>query len=401
MAESIVLIINTGSSSIKMALIHMPSEQLIAEGSAERLGESEALLRWKGVAEVQYALAGVTHFAAMQQMLDVLFQQVDRTTVSGVGHRVVHGGERFVRPTLLDVLVIAEIASLSHLAPLHNPSNLLGIKAAMDQLPDIPHVAVFDTAFHHAMPLHASLYAVPYEWYSEYGVRRYGFHGTSHHYVSQQAARILDLELEPCNLITVHLGNGCSAAAVSDGVSVDTTMGMTPLEGLVMGTRSGDVDPGLHEYMASQSGDSLAAITDALNRKSGLLGLSGRSNDMRTLLDAAEAGDERAVLAIDLFCYRLVKSLAGLAAVLGHVDAIVFTGGIGEHAQQIRAKTVRQLAILGADIDTDRNARHGKLTDGFISKSETALPVLVIATNEETMIARYVHELLFSERGDS
>ena len=398
MSETMVLVINTGSSSIKMALVDMPSEKLLAEGVAQRLGESGAALIWNISGETShFDLGGAEHDAAMQQMLNALFCRIDKEGVAAVGHRVVHGGERFIKPILLDGSVITEIESLSHLAPLHNPANLLGIRALMSRLPDIPHVAVFDTAFHHAMPLHASLYAVPYKWYSEYGVRRYGFHGTSHHYVAQQAAVVLGREFDSCNLITVHLGNGCSATAIANGVSVDTTMGMTPLEGLVMGTRSGDVDPGLHEFIARQSGDSLAAITQTLNRESGLLGLSGRSNDMRTLLNAAKAGDERAALAVDIFCYRLAKSMAGLAVALGHVDAIAFTGGIGEHAAVIRAKTVAQLALLGATLDAERNRQHGKLSEGFISGSEAVLPVLVIATNEEKMIARYVCEVLNRE----
>ncbi|HKI60068.1 MAG TPA: acetate/propionate family kinase, partial [Mariprofundaceae bacterium] len=284
-----------------------------------------------------------------------------------------------------------------HLAPLHNPANLSGVAAAMQHLPDVPHIAVFDTAFHHAMPEHAFMYAVPYAWYREHGVRRYGFHGTSHHYVGQQAAAILNLPFKECRLITVHLGNGCSAAAIADGVSIDTTMGMTPMEGLVMGTRCGDIDPGLHEYMARESGNSLEIITDALNHQSGLLGLSGISNDMRTLLTAAEEGDERAVLAVDIFCYRLAKSLAGLAVTLDRVDAIVFTGGIGEHAADIRSKAVRQLTLLGVELDEQANQEDGKSSKGMISSLDSAFPVLVVATNEEKMIARYLLDHLEPE----
>jgi len=395
MSESKILIINTGSSSIKMALMDMPSELLLAEGMAQRLGDAQAVLSWDIAGERQHLeMAGENHDGAMQLMLAALFCKVDKASIAAVGHRVVHGGERFIKPMLLDDAVIAGVESLSHLAPLHNPANLLGIRAAMHHLPAIPHIAVFDTAFHHAMPLHASLYAVPYHWYEQYGVRRYGFHGTSHHYVGQQAAGLLGREFSDCKLLTAHLGNGCSATAIAGGISVDTTMGMTPLEGLVMGTRSGDVDPGLHDFMVRQSGESLASITDTLNRQSGLLGLSGRSNDMRTLLDAAQSGDERASLAVDVFCYRLAKSLAALAVALGHVDAIVFTGGIGEHADIIRAKTVAQLAILGIALDAGRNSLHGKLSHGFISKVDAVTPVLVIATNEEKMIARYVCEVL-------
>ncbi|MDQ6999439.1 MAG: acetate kinase [Mariprofundus sp.] len=390
-----ILIINSGSSSIKMALIDKLSEALLAEGRAERLGDVQARLSWTITDQVHdMDLQGARHEAAMLQMLSVLFCHIEKTGIVAVGHRVVHGGERFVAPTLLDDAVIAEIQSLSHLAPLHNPANLLGIHAAIKHMPEIPHIAVFDTAFHHAMPLCASLYAVPYRWYGEYGVRRYGFHGTSHHYVGQQAALILDRQFSDCRLLTVHLGNGCSATAIVDGISVDTTMGMTPLEGLMMGTRSGDVDPGLHDFIARVSGKTLAEITDVLNRESGLLGVSGRSNDMRELLAAADDGDERAVLAVDIFCYRLAKSLAGLAVALGRVDAIVFTGGIGENASVVRAKTIELLEMLGAQLDTVRNQRHGQDSNGFISPCGASLPVLVVATNEEKMIARYVSAIV-------
>ena len=402
MSDTMILVINTGSSSIKVALIDMPSETLLAEAIAQRLGEQQASLSLTFHGETEQTdIACADHQKAMQQILDALLNRVDKKSIAAFGHRVVHGGEKFVAPTLLDTAVIAEIAALSHLAPLHNPANLLGIRAAMKQFPDIPHIAVFDTAFHHAMPLHASLYAVPYHWYTEYGVRRYGFHGTSHHYVGMQAAAILGRAFNDCNLITAHLGNGCSATAIAGGKSVDTSMGMTPLEGLVMGTRSGDIDPGLHDYMARQSGDSLESITNTLNRESGLLGISGQSNDMRTLLDATANNDERAALAVDLFCYRLAKSLAGLSVALTHVDAIVFTGGIGEHSGLIREKTVSQLALLGARIDTERNNEHGKYSDGFINIATDSIPLLVVATNEEKMIARYVDNVLNREEHQS
>ena len=402
MSETMVLVINTGSSSIKMALVDMPSEHLFAEGDAERLGEAGALMHWQIAGKaIKAQPAPEDHSKAMQAMLNTLFSSVDRASITAAGHRVVHGGEQFIHPTLLDDAVIAAIESLSHLAPLHNPANLLGIRSLMQQLPDIPHIAVFDTAFHHAMPSYASLYAVPYAWYSEHGVRRYGFHGSSHHYVAEQAAVILGRDFSECRLLTAHLGNGCSAAAIVNGASVDTTMGLTPLEGLVMGTRSGDVDPGLHEFMARVSGDSLATVSEALNRQSGLLGISGISNDMRILLDAAAAGDERAELAVEIFCYRLAKSLAGLAVALGHIDALVFTGGIGEHAAVVRARTVSHLVILGAEIDAQRNQQHGRYTKGFISSNDAQLPLLVVATSEEKMIARYVCERLEAQESSA
>jgi acetate kinase len=249
-------------------------------------------------------------------------------------------------------------------------------------------VAVFDTAYHHGMPPKAYFYAVPYELYTRYQLRRYGFHGTSHRYVAGEAAARLGRPLEELMLLTAHLGNGCSACAVASGRSVDTTMGLTPLEGLVMGTRSGDVDPNLHDFLAQRSGMSLSQISELLNRKSGLLGLSGESNDMRTLLAARESGNERARLAIDVFCYRLAKGLLGLCAALPRVDALVFTGGIGEHAAPIRAQTLRELAVLGVDVDDALNQEHGRSANGRITKTESRLLSLVVPTNEELVIAR-------------
>lgn len=402
MPDTSVLVINAGSSSIKMALFAMPSETRVASGQVDRIGQQDISLKWEIAGEVrQIELGCADHQQAIARMLESLFEAVDKTTITAVGHRVVHGGERFIAPVCLDASLIAEIESISHLAPLHIPANLSGVHAAMQHLSTIPHVAIFDTAFHHGMPEHAYMYAVPYAWYREHGVRRYGFHGTSHHYVGQQAAIRLDRSFDDCSLITVHLGNGCSAAAIAGGISIDTTMGMTPMEGLVMGSRCGDVDPGLHEYIEGETGDSLATITNILNHQSGLLGLSGISNDMRTLLTAADEGDSRARLAIDLFCYRLAKSLAGLAVALERVDAIVFTGGIGEHASHIRSKTVSQLKLLGLALDEQKNREHGKLSDGIISASHSKSPVLVVATNEEKMIARYVMDQIHPEENAS
>ncbi len=395
-----ILVINTGSSSIKIALLKRSSGLLLADGLAQRLGEEKAALTWVIAGEsIQHNPDVVNervpgHQSVMAQMLEILFSRIDKNSITAVGHRVVHGGEKFVLPTLLDEGVIEAIQALSHLAPLHNPANISGVQAAMKQLPHVPHVAVFDTAFHQTMPEHASLYAVPYAWYEQYGVRRYGFHGSSHHFVALAAAKILGREFEACKMITIHLGNGCSATAIANGKSVDTTMGLTPLAGLVMGTRSGDVDPGLISFMARQSGESLSEITDHLNRQSGLLGLSGLSNDMRTLLQASQSGDKRATLAIDIFCYRLAKELAGLAIALGHVDAIVFTGGIGEHAAPVREKTVALLHMLGVKIDAVANGHHGKLSHGFISAADSAVATLVVPTNEEKMIADLVCTLL-------
>ncbi|MDX8387254.1 MAG: acetate kinase [Ghiorsea sp.] len=390
-----ILVINTGSSSIKMALLEKSSMRLMAEGLTERLGETVSNLFCTVLGKnTEQSLTNATHESAMVAMLDILFSKLDETSVEAVGHRVVHGGELFLAPTVLDAQHIADIEALSHLAPLHNPANVTGIRAAMTTLPDVPHVAVFDTAFHQSMPDKASLYAVPYAWYEDYGVRRYGFHGTSHHYVGLEAANLLQRNFEACKLITVHLGNGCSATAINNGKSVDTTMGLTPLSGLVMGTRSGDIDPGIFSFIAEQTGASLAEITETLNRKSGLLGLSGTSNDMRTLLQAGADGDKRATLAIEIFCYDLAKTLAGLMVPLGNVDAIVFTGGIGEHAAPIRAKTLSLLAIFGVELDEKNNQNHGLTSHGFISQKDSKVAALVVPTNEEKMIASYVCQVL-------
>lgn len=389
-----VLVINCGSSSIKMALISCASGARLVESLVERLGRKEASLRWRAEdREKVVPIPGAGHEGALQQQLEILTASCETQQITAVGHRIVHGGERFIEPTLLNAQVTDEIAALSHLAPLHNPVNLLGARAAMRVFPDVPHIAVFDTAFHHAMPAHAAMYAVPRHWYREYGVRRYGFHGTSHHYVADQAAQRVGFAFDACQLITVHLGNGCSATAIREGISVDTTMGMTPLEGLVMGSRSGDVDPGIHDYVARQSGKTLKQITDILNGESGLLGLSEQSNDMRTLLAAEAAGDERAALAVELFCYRLAKSIAALRVALARLDGVVFTGGIGEHADAIRARTCGQLASIGVALDEQKNRQHGQGSDGMINR-EGSVPVLVIATDEEKMIARYVQDRL-------
>jgi acetate kinase len=303
------------------------------------------------------------------------------------GHRVVHGGEQFSSSIRVDDTVIASLRSFNHLAPLHNPANLAGIEAVRAVLPDLPQVAVFDTAFHQTMPPHAFRYAVPEEWYTRYGVRRYGFHGISHRFVSEQAAAQLGRPPGELRLVTAHLGNGCSATAVRDGVSVDTTMGLTPLDGLVMGTRSGDVDPGLLAYMAGRTGMSLDELTRALNVDSGLQGLSGVGNDMRTVEAAAADGSERARLALDVFVYRLSKAIAGLVVGLQRLDALVFTGGIGENSAVVRSLVLSRLGFLGLAEDAQANANHGQHTGGRISLGGPVL-ALVIPTDEELLIAR-------------
>ena len=382
MAEQNVLVINCGSSSLKFAVIEPSSQGVSHRGLAERLGAPDASLT---VDDTNESLpAGADH----GQALDRILTRLGGEHFGAVGHRVVHGGERFSESVQLDDEAVAQIRACSPLAPLHNPANLLGIEAARARFPNVPQVAVFDTAFHHHMPQEAFHYAVPHEWYERYRLRRYGFHGTSHRFVAEEAAHLLGRPLTELMLVTAHLGNGCSACAVRGGQSVDTTMGLTPLEGLVMGTRSGDVDPNLHDFLAREAGMGLPQITELLNKKSGLLGLSGLSNDMRALLDARASGNRRAALAIDVFCYRLAKAVRGRGAALSRIDARVFTGGIGEHAAPIRAQTLSHLRLLGAKVDEALNEDHGRSSQGRISEKSSGLLVLVIPTNEELVIAR-------------
>jgi len=305
----------------------------------------------------------------------------------GVGHRVVHGGERFTSSIRVDDAVIAALRSLGHLAPLHNPANVAGIEAVRAVMPDLPQVAVFDTAFHQTMPPHAFRYAVPEEWYLRYGVRRYGFHGISHRFVSERAASMLGRRSHELRLVTAHLGNGCSATAVRDGVSVDTTMGLTPLEGLVMGTRSGDVDPGLLGYLGGRTGMNVDELTHVLNVDSGLQGLSGVGYDMRTVAAAAADGSERARLAVEVFVHRLSKAIAGLVVGLQRFDALVFTGGIGENSAVVRSLVLSRLGFLGLAEDVEANADHGRRTGGRVSLPGSVL-ALVVPTDEELLIAR-------------
>ena len=376
-STGLVLVLNSGSSSVKYALVDPDTGGRPLNGQVENIGTS-----------------GGSYHDAITQILDHLDDK-GHVDLTGAGHRVVHGGERFSDSVLVDDDVLAAIRSFSHLAPLHNPANLAGIEAVSAVRPGLPQVAVFDTAFHQTMAPAAFRYAVPQEWYARYGVRRYGFHGTSYRFVSERAAALLGRPPAPsCALVIVaHLGNGCSAAAISGGVSVDTTMGLTPMEGLVMGTRSGDVDPGLLGYLAERTGRDAASLTDVLDTESGLLGLSGTSNDMRTITEAADKGDERAGLALDVFVHRLAKAVAGLAASLAGLDALVFTAGIGEHSPVVRSRVLARLGFLGLTEDPEANAAHGRATGGRISLPGP-VQALVIPTDEELMIARDTARLL-------
>jgi len=385
----VVLVLNSGSSSVKFALITAETGERVWGGLAEKVGTAGAVLHVLHPPDgtEEEALPDGSRSAVIARILD------RAPALLGAGHRVVHGGDRFSASVLIDDEVIAAIRSFAPLAPLQNPADLEGIETIRAARPGLPQVAVFDTAFHQTMPPAAYRYAVPEEWYTRHGVRRYGFHGTSYRFVAERAAALLGKRPDEVRLVTAHLGNGCSAAAIRDGVSVDTTMGLTPLEGLVMGTRSGDVDPGVFGYMAGQTGQSAEELTDALNERSGLLGLSGVSNDMRTVQDAAARGDERARLALEVFVHRLAKAIAGLVTSLERLDAVVFTGGIGEQSAVVRSLVLARLGFLGLAEDPEANAAHGRATSGRISRP-APVQALVVPTDEELMIARDTARLI-------
>ena len=352
-----VLVVNCGSSSIKYQLRQLPENQALAVGIVERIGERGSALehQWRDQPKRRRDVEVSDHHQGMTRILETLTGQqsagpTDRHEIAAVGHRVVHGGEKFSKAVRIDQDVIRSIEEYADLAPLHNPPNLVGIRAAMQALPEAAQVACFDTAFHATLPEVAYLYALPYEFYQRYGIRRYGFHGTSHRYVTSRAAAFLRLKRSEINCLTCHLGNGCSITAVRRGRSVDTSMGLTPLEGLLMGTRSGDFDPAILFYLADHGYD-MATLSDVCNKRSGLLGISGQSNDMRSLSSSASAGNARAKLAIDMFCYRVRKYIGAYMAVAGPLHAVVFTGGIGANAANVRQETCRDLEHLGISLD--------------------------------------------------
>ncbi len=392
-----ILVINSGSSSIKFQLLDMADETVLASGLVERIGESGSLVKCTmhpgrtGEAVLSRDEAIADHQAGMLQAVELLTDERQgvvrsRDDIGAIGHRVVHGGEDFHQPTLIDAAVVEAIKKNIPLAPLHNPANLDGIDVALRLFPGIAQVAVFDTAFHQTIPARAHIYALPYELYERYRIRRYGFHGTSHKYVAGECARLLGKPLNACNLITIHLGNGCSMTAIKNGRSIDTTLGMTPLEGLVMGTRSGDIDPALHAFLHRNAGLDIEEIDRLLNKESGLKGICGR-NDMRDIHAAIAAGDRRAALALDVQTYRNRKYIGAFMAVLGRVDSLVFTAGIGENDDVVRGRSVDGLESLGVRIDPQRNRQR---LDGplRISSQSSSVAVWVIPTNEELAIAR-------------
>jgi acetate kinase len=395
-----ILVINSGSSSIKFQLLQMDDESLPLSGVLERIGEGQAELTVRpGDGEARREnVEAADHDQGMTLILDALEGSALLTAerpLSAIGHRVVHGGEAFRAPALLDETSIRQIHDCIPLAPLHNPANLAGIDACRRLFPDLPQVAVFDTAFHQDMPESAWRYAVPDAWYRDYGVRRYGFHGTSHAYVARQAAHWLGRPLASCNLVSLHLGNGASVSAIERGRCRDTSMGMTPLEGLVMGTRSGDIDPAVPLYLQRRAGLSADAVDSALNKDSGLRALCG-DNDMRRILTRVADGDERARLALDIYCQRIRKYIGAYLALLGRVDALIFTGGIGEHAAPVRHQVCADLEHLGIHFDAELNEAAGGGLSAIHRQSDTpagSVPVLVIRTNEELEIARQTHLL--------
>jgi acetate kinase len=385
-----VLVLNSGSSTIKYGLYELPAETLLAGGRIERIGEDTACLLHRDAAgERSESLQAPDHAAAFKVLLELL---AGHGAPDAIGHRVAHGGAHFRAPTRITAEVLDAVRMMVPLAPLHNPANLAGIEAVMAACPGVPQVAVFDTAFHQSMPERAWRYAVPEYWYTRFGVRRYGFHGTSIRYVSREAARCLERDLEELALVVLHLGNGASAAAVLAGCSVDTSMGLSTLEGLVMGTRCGDLDPAIPSYIARHAGLDLAGIEHALHEHSGLKGLCGDS-DMREVERRAAAGDPRAELALEIFCYRARKHVGALAAAMGRLDALVFTGGIGEHRPGVRARVCMGLEILGVTLDEARNAAPGSLP-AAVHAPHSRAAVLVLATDEELEIARQTTECL-------
>lgn len=388
-----VLVINCGSSSLKFQLINSESEKVLAKGLCERIGIDGSLTyQPEGGDKVTSGKAMPTHTEAIQFVIDALTDEQTGVVksleeIGAVGHRVVHGGEKFANSVVITDEVIKAIEECNDLAPLHNPANLIGIRACQKLMPGTPMVAVFDTAFHQTMPEKAYMYGLPYEYYEKYKVRRYGFHGTSHSFVSKRAAELAGKPYDSLKTIVCHLGNGASICAVENGKSVDTSMGLTPLEGLVMGTRSGDIDPAILEFIAKKEDLDIAGLMNMLNKKSGVYGLSNYlSSDFRDLSAGAESGNKPAEIALDVFCYRVAKYVGAYAAAMNGVDVIAFTAGIGENSDVVREKVMDCLGYLGIALDKEANSKRGE--EVLISTPESKVKVFIIPTNEELAIAR-------------
>ncbi len=394
-----VLVINCGSSSVKYQLIDSETELSLAKGMVARIGMSASVLTHKPHDRPEVIVSGeiLDHIVAIEYVIAILTSEnhgviKDRSEIGAVGHRVVHGGEKFSASVLIDDAVMQELRSLIELAPLHNPHNIRGINACQKTLDNVPMVAVFDTAFHHQMPPHAYIYGIPYVLYRRYGIRRYGFHGTSHHYVAERAVEMLGKPLEELKLITAHLGNGASIAAIDHGKSVDTSMGFTPLEGLLMGTRSGDLDPAIILHVMAREELSLHEANTLMNKHSGLSGISGVSSDMQEIVKEAET-NPNAKLALDIYCYRLKKYIASYIGAMNGADALIFTAGIGENSDTVRRLACENLDFLGIKLDEDKN-RRALAVEADISAADTRIKTLVIPTNEELVIARDTVELV-------
>jgi acetate kinase len=391
MSNKLVLVLNCGSSSLKFAVINANDGDEIISGLAECFNLPDARIKWKvaGKKGATNLPANSAHSAAISFIVEEIINKEEGLAeqFAAVGHRIVHGGEKFTQSVIIDDEVLEGIEECASLAPLHNPAHILGIKAAQAAFPSLPQIAVFDTAFHQTMPAKAFMYALPYSLYKEEHVRRYGMHGTSHLFVTHEAAKALNKPLEETNIISAHLGNGASVSAIKNGQCVDTSMGMTPLAGLVMGTRCGDIDPSIIEYLVTRKGYSMEGVMDMLQKQSGLLGISGISSDFRDILDGYEKGNERATLAMEMFSYRLAKYIASYAVPLERIDAIVFTGGIGENSHIVRAKVLELLTIFGYQVDDEKNAAARLGGEGVITKDNSPV-AMVIPTNEEWVIAQ-------------
>lgn len=388
-----ILVLNCGSSSVKYKLIEIKANKVLAEGGIEKIGLPDAFIKFKfGNEKIQQDLDINDHVGAIKSILDNLTSKEygcikDFKEIDAVGHRVVHGGEKFNKSVLINDEVIAKIKECYGIAPLHNPVNMAGIDAINEVLPEVPQVGVFDTAFHQTMPAKSYMYALPYKYYAEDGVRRYGFHGTSHRYVSQRVCEFLGIEPKGKKIITCHVGNGGSITAVKDGKSIDTSMGLTPTEGLMMGTRCGDVDPGALIFLMDKHNLSSKDMLNMVNKESGLAGVSGVSSDMREITAAAKQGNEKAILSLEMYEQRITKYVGAFAAEMGGVDIIVFTGGVGEHQSSTRANVCNPLRFMGVEIDDAANdANNGD--EGIISTPNSAVKVVVIPTDEEYMIAK-------------
>jgi acetate kinase len=395
MSANLVLVINCGSSSLKFSLVNPQDGQAELTGLAECLNAENASITFKRAGEKSQQ--DLTQTQDHQDAIDTLVAYIHQLQLTDkiycIGHRFVHGGEEYSDPVVIDEQVYATVERLSKLAPLHNPANLVGYRAAQQAFPNLTQVAIFDTAFHQSIPEKAYLYGLPYSLYQQHGIRRYGFHGSSHYFVSRRAAELLAIDINNCSVISAHLGNGCSVAAIENGQSSDTSMGLTPLEGLIMGTRCGDVDPGLVFHLTEQLGYSLEQVNQLFNKQSGLLGLSELSNDCRTIEEAVAKGDAQAELALEVFCYRIARYIASLTVALSHLDALIFTGGIGENSDVIRAKVLDNLKLLQFNLDPQKNLAMRFGAEGQITQ-DTGPKCLVIPTNEEWVIAQQSYQLV-------